>query len=162
MFTPYSTLKLRNSYQLSMDKEIRGCQSKNRSGALHLTQKVDYGILLLTCIAKEPNLSIKKIAEKSRISFSFLQKIAGLLHNAGLITSTRGKYGGYTISKAPDELNLKEVIEALEGKVAIVPCLKENSNCKHSDYCAIRPTFRRINEEIQEHIVNKSLSYFIS
>lgn len=143
------------------------CKNRQRSGALHLTQKVDYGLIILTFLAKSSEhgqLSIKKIAEQSRVSFLFLQKIAGLLQKAGLIKAERGKFGGYKLAKTPDQINLREIIEALEGSIALVPCLKGSSkeDCKHSAYCTIRPNMAKLNAEIQNNIINKTLDYFIS
>ncbi len=142
-----------------------GCANgKQRSGALHLTQKVDYGLILLIALAKnaeQNKLSIKKIANESGISFLFLQKIAGLLQKAGLIKADRGKYGGYKLAKSPKKLSLKDIIEAVEGKVAIVPCLKSTSICKHKKSCDIRHGLAKINQEIQNTVINKTLNYFI-
>lgn len=145
------------------------CPYKNRqrSGALHLTQKVDYGLIILIFLAKNSEsgqLSIKRIADQSHVSFLFLQKIAGLLQKAGLIKAERGKFGGYRLAKNPDQLNLREIIEALEGPIALVPCLKslDEQSCKHSTYCSIRPNMAKLNAEIQNNVINKTLSYFIS
>lgn len=142
------------------------CKEKQRSGALHLTQKVDYGIMLMTILAKgqvSTQQSIKQIAEESHVSFTFLQKIAGLLQKAGLIKAERGKYGGYKLTKEPDETALREVIEALEGSVAIVPCLKKSDKpCKHIPYCQIRQGMKKINDEIESQILTKPLTHFIS
>lgn len=149
-----------------MNNIITAC-SKQRSGALHLTQKVDYGVTLLVHLAKKSPLSIKKVSDDSHLSFLFLQKIARSLQQAGIIKAERGKYGGYTLVKTPAELSLKEIIEALEGPIAIVPCLKTENDqcptnlCKHISYCAVRPTFYQINQEILANLTSKKLTNFI-
>lgn len=149
-----------------MNKDSAYCSGKQRSGALHLTQKVDYGIMLLTALAKSlenETISLQKIAKENNISFAFLQKIARLLNQAGLIKASRGKFGGYLLAKTANALSIKEIIEALEGEIAIVPCLKKSQDekCKHSSYCKVRHSFQKINQEIQAHILTKKLSYFI-
>lgn len=143
------------------------CKGHQRSGALHLTQKVDYGLIILAFLAKNqanPQLSIRKIADQSQVSFLFLQKIAGLLQKAGLIIAGRGKFGGYKLARTPDKLNMREIIEALEGPIAVVPCMKDSveQNCKHINYCTIRPGMAKLNAEIQNSIANKTLDYFIA
>jgi Rrf2 family protein len=141
------------------------CNPKQRSGALHLTQKVDYGLILLTALAKDKNqVSIKKIAEEGSISFLFLQKIAGLLQKAGMIKAERGKFGGYSLNGELKDYHLGQVIEALEGPISIVPCLNKLNKvaCKRIAFCAIRPSFAKINKEIQDMIVTKRLDQFIS
>lgn len=140
--------------------------TKQRSGALHLTQKVDYGIILLTALSKnngKDQLSIKKIAEETDISFLFLQKIAGLLQKAGIVKAERGKFGGYKLTKELKDFNLGQIIEALEGPIAVVPCLNPNSTkiCKRIGHCSIRPSMSKINTEIQNVITAKTLDYFI-
>ncbi len=140
------------------------CNPKQRSGALHLTQKVDYGMILLTALAKDKNqISIKKVAVENDVSFLFLQKIAGLLQKAGFIRSERGKLGGYSLNGELKDYNLGQVIEALEGPIAIVPCLNKLSKitCKRVNYCSVRPTFEKINKEIQDAINTKTLDNFI-
>lgn len=145
----------------------KACGTKQRSGALHLTQKVDYGIILLSALSKrqgKDHLSIKKIAEQGNISFLFLQKIAGLLQKAGIIKAERGKFGGYTLAKNLKDLNLGQIIEALEGPIAIVPCLNPRSAtiCKRIGHCSVRPGMAKINKEIQNIITTKTLDYFLS
>lgn len=143
------------------------CETKQRSGALHITQKVDYGTTLLVSLAKKDaseSTSIREIAEEQNLSVSFLQKIAGELQKSGLIQAERGKNGGYKITKKPHNIFLKEIIESLEGPIAIVPCLNPlgQNNCNKSEHCEVKSGFAKINEEIQNHLLSKSLAYFIS
>lgn len=138
--------------------------NKQRSGALHLTQKVDYGILLLSSLANSENqTSIQSIAESTNISLAYLQKIARILMQAGLVTSTRGKNGGYKLTKNPKDLNLKEIIEALEGEIALAPCLRKISThiCKNKSVCKIRGGIQELNQEIAAHLSSKNLTQFI-
>src|SRR3989338_4476358 len=115
------------------------CSSHQRSGALHITQKVDYGISILTAMGNKAT-SIKQIADAQGLPLPFLQKIAGKLQEAQLIKAERVKYGGYRLKKPVGKISMKEVIEALEGPIAIVPCLrKSEKECKHKPHCTIHP-----------------------
>lgn len=143
------------------------CNKNQRSGALHITKKVDYAILLLLTLVQrksEENLSIRKIAENKNLSFSFLQNVARQLQKSGLIKAARGKHGGYSTTKSAANIHLKEIIEALEGPIAIVPCLQAQSlkPCKNSATCEIKSGFARINTEIQNHLLSKTLAHFIN
>jgi Rrf2 family protein len=132
--------------------------NKRRSGALHLTQKVDYALILLLHLTKE-KASIKQIAEKRNLSFSFLQKIARQLQQKNIILSERGKYGGYTLKKDPKKLYIKEIIEALEGPISIAPCLNpklKKPQCYNKN-CEIISGLRRINHEIENFLGSKTL-----
>jgi len=132
-----------------------------RTGALHITQKVDYGVTLLSNLTKtETPSSVRKIAEKHHLSFSFLQKVARELQKAGLIKATRGSKGGYMLTKPGKDVSLKEIIEALEGPIAIVPCLKNGANCNHESNCRIQAGFAKINQELLDYFSITNLNHF--
>lgn len=136
-----------------------------QSGSFHLTRKTDYGLLLLSALAKKTaQISIKKIAEENHIPPSFLQKIAAELQRSHLIKSTRGKYGGHTLAKDPKEITLREVIEALEGPLAISKCTHpmKRGTCLCAANCHIRGGIGRINMELQALLMSKTLSQLIS
>ncbi len=138
------------------------CNSQ-RSGALHLTQKVDYGMMLLIALDEaEQSKSATSMAKELNLSISFLQKIAHLLQKAKLIKAQRGKYGGYKLIKPLEQTTIKDVIEALEGQIAIVPCLKSSSLCKRTASCNIKRGLNNLNNEIQEFFLTKTIDQFIS
>ncbi|MBI4975733.1 Rrf2 family transcriptional regulator [Candidatus Peregrinibacteria bacterium] len=139
---------------------------KYHSGALHLTQKVDYGLTLLIALASNKTgatSSIRAVTKEENLSFSFLQKIARELEKSGIIVAERGKFGGYRLTKKPEKLLLKEIIEALEGPVAIVPCLKKTSEtlCRRKTHCKIKKKLDGLNMEIQNLLLSKSLKTFM-
>jgi Rrf2 family cysteine metabolism transcriptional repressor len=150
-----------------MNKQ-EGSNQKQRSGALHLTQKVDYGLMLLIHLSKTKktdSISIKKIAEEKDLSFSFLQKIARILLKSNIIEAQRGKYGGYKLGKDPTKINLAEIIEILEGPIAIVPCLKPSCTptCwKRNKKCEVKSGLEKINKEIERFFKEKTLAQIIS
>lgn len=140
---------------------------KQRSGALHLTQKVDYALIILMNLAKnsKESVSIRQIATSSQLSFLFLQKIASILQKNKIITAERGKYGGYKLTKDPNKLTIKEIIEAMEGPIAIIPCLKSFSEpecCRKNKNCEIKSGLQKINQEIEGFLAKKTLSQIIS
>lgn len=132
---------------------------KQKSGALHLTQKIDYGIVLLATLAKKNSKSLKKISEEKSLAFPFLQKIASALLQAKLIKAERGKYGGYTLAKSPNKISLKEIIEALEGPIAIMTCLSHP--CGRNAKCKVKSNFKKINDELIKFFSSKKLDKII-
>jgi len=156
-----------------MNKKIETSVKSKTRGALHLTQQVDYGILILATLAntgkdrsdakKEPiSTSIKQIAEENNLSFLFLQKIAQKLLKAKLIVSERGKFGGYKLTKKPEKITLKEIIEGLEGKISVVPCLRADTTtcCKKNKKCAIKNQLSILNKEMEDFFLSKTLATF--
>lgn len=141
-------------------------KAKQKSGSLNLTKKADYGLFLLTMLAQDnsENKSIKTIANKNDLSFSFLQKVARELQKGGLIKAERGKFGGYKLTKKPEKITLKKILETLEGPIAIAPCFnntKSNLCCSHKPFCVIKNGLKKINEEIKSTLLSKTLKHFI-
>ncbi len=123
----------------------------SRHGLFQFSKKIDDGLFLLTHLAqikkKEP-LSLKKIAEENKRSFFFLQKIANDLRQASLLKSTRGKNGGYLLAKSPQKITLKNICEALEGRMAIMSCLEKGNSkkiCRHECHCHMKKGMNVLN-----------------
>jgi len=84
------------------------------------------GLILMTELAmlfeKDRHLSLKEIADRMRISEGYLEEIAYRLKAAGLIAGRKGPGGGYRLTRAPQEISAGEIIEAIEGPIALVDC----------------------------------------
>ena len=117
---------------------------------IKISKQVDYGLQFILALAdkKKRLLSLKKFSEESNISFLFLQKIARSLREAGIITSTQGPRGGYALTRPPNEINLKEVIEAIEGSCGAVKCARAANACDIEESCTIKSGIMRINEKM--------------
>jgi Rrf2 family transcriptional regulator, cysteine metabolism repressor len=134
-----------------------------RTGFLHFSQKIDYGLMLLVELTKNGKkafVSLRTVADENGISFFFLQKIASDLRKAGLVNADRGKNGGYALSKPAGKITLMEILEALEGPLNVMPCLSltEGISCARSKRCSIRPGLNFINQTIIKALSSTSLS----
>lgn len=140
----------------------------NSSRLFPFSQKVDYGLFLLTRLTKSKKpISLNTIAQENYMSFYFLQKIARQLRKGNLIESTRGKEGGYELKRKPEDISLKEIIECLEGPIAIVPCLRNFAPttdflCKREKYCMMKDSMRKMNTEMENILLEKNLNSFIA
>ena len=86
------------------------------------------------------------------------------MQKGGLIIAERGKFGGYQLTKKPEEITLKEILETLEGPIAIAPCFtntKNNLCCAHRPFCSIKNGLKKINDEIKNTLLSKTLQHFI-
>lgn len=152
------------------EKEIiqKKCDSSVRSKTFHFTKTSDYGFFLLGALvqAGDTPLSIRTVAKKYGLSFSFLQKVAHFLKKAGIITAYRGKVGGYVLSKNPKEISLQNIIEALEGPIVFFQCLgdedKNTITCPRKKVCSVRNGIQRITNDIRKIYFSKSLSELCS
>lgn len=127
---------------------------------LQLTARGNYGILALFYIAQHARgefVSIEEIFEQSRIPKSYLGKILQDLCRGGILLSRRGSGGGFTLSRAPETISLREVIEVIEGKIYLVNCLVNSAQCGHSDTCPISPIWSEVQKFVVEIIANITL-----
>jgi Rrf2 family protein len=145
---------------ISRGKDIR----RKKQGLLHLSSMADHGFMLLIRLAEDTghSKSLRKIAQEDGVSFFFLQKVALELREAGLITADRGKTGGYRLSRNPARISLKEILEALDGPMALMECLNDGSSlCSRSASCRLRPGFGLINGIIVNALSKKTLKDLI-
>ncbi|CFX01156.1 Transcription regulator Rrf2-like [Syntrophomonas zehnderi OL-4] len=102
---------------------------------MQLNQATDYSFrVILHLTLKDTIVSAKELAEQEQVPMRFLLKILGSLVKAGILKSYRGQEGGYALAKDPKDITLLDVIEAMEGPIAINRCLT------HQDYCSKRWT----------------------
>ncbi len=126
---------------------------------LAVNKQVDYALQLLLALsqlAEKEFLSIREFAEQRNISFLFLQKIVRKLKQAGFVESLKGPGGGYRLAVSAKSVNLKDIVEAVEGPYHVVSCLKQGS-CPATDGCVSRDVFTTVNKNILESLSQYSL-----
>lgn len=114
---------------------------------MHLTRQSDYGIRAVLHLANMPFgdiIQTREIAAREDIPAKYLPSIIRTLARAGLIRTMRGNQGGVALAKPPEEINLREVIEAIEGPIFLVQCMKEPSQCVHEGSCSFLPVCEQI------------------
>lgn len=99
-----------------------------------------------------------EIARSQRISAKFVSTIAVELKRAGLISSHRGAYGGISLAKNPKDLPLLDVIEAVRGRLAVMPCLEDGVKCPEQSSCPVYDMWQEINERIRGILSEYSLA----
>ena len=122
-------------------------------GDMRLSTRARYGVRLMVSLAErfgDGPVFLKDIASEQGISEKYLSLIVIPLRSAELILSTRGAYGGYTLSKAPERISLKEIVDTLEGEPCLVDCVKEPSACSRTDICPTRDVWKTVGERISE------------
>jgi Rrf2 family protein len=121
---------------------------------MKLSTKGKYGVRALFEIARNYGkgpLAIKEIAERQKISLSYLEQILHKLGKAGIIESVRGPHGGYELPRKPADITIGDVVRALEGPIALSHCLEpgESTNCYRADDCVARMVWVRVGEKIE-------------
>lgn len=108
---------------------------------MQLSTKGRYGSRAMLDLAMRYNkgpIMVKEIAARQQLSEKYLEQILSDLKKAGLVVSYQGKKGGFQLARPPEEITLREVLEALEGSFAPVRCVDDDSFCPRKDVCAMR------------------------
>lgn len=108
---------------------------------MKLSTRGRYGIHAmydLACNYKSGPQPIKAIAERQTIPEAYLEQLFAVLKREKLVNSVRGAQGGYTLSRAPEEITVGDVLRTLEGGLNLVDCLLEEDTCGKSCACPSR------------------------
>jgi len=105
-------------------------------------------------------ISLKTVAERQNLSDHYLEQLFAMLKKAGLINSMRGAQGGYVLAREPSEINVGDVIRALEGPIAPVYCVSEENPgvCDEADYCITRTVWARVRDGLADLLDSISLA----
>lgn len=111
---------------------------------LKLTRKLDYSILIMVHLAKQPDLplSAKELAESYNLSPSLVANLLKTLSREGLIDSVRGKHGGYRLLRDPLDIRLGEIIRTVEGEFSLTECASPNMDSEGCSLWGICPSKR--------------------
>jgi Rrf2 family protein len=121
---------------------------------MQITRQADYALRAMLYLANhdpEKNAATSEIARIQHIPSSFLAKIISQLSIAGLIKTSRGAKGGVAMARTPEKISLLEVVEAIDGPIALNECTGAVSACPFGDECPLRPLWC----ETQAELVNK-------
>jgi len=128
---------------------------------MKLSTRVRYGVRLMTALARahsEQPVFLKEIAADEGISEKYLSLIVIPLRAAGLIKSRRGARGGYNLTKSPQEITILNIIEALEGEIVLVNCVKKPSSCSRTPICAARDVWSSLGKKISDTLNSITLA----
>lgn len=104
-------------------------------------------------------VTIKSISARQEISDKYLEQIITQLSRAGYVKSIRGAQGGYRLAKAPEEYTVGSILRLIEGSLAPVSCLEEDSDpCNRSGQCATLDVWKQLYEAINNVVDNITLS----
>lgn len=127
---------------------------------IRITRETDYGIVLLTGLVQDakPPYSAAALAKQCRLPLPMVSKVLKALARAGLLISQRGAQGGYSLAHPPEAISAADIIDALEGPVAITECsVGLPSTCVHEGHCTVGGHWSRINEAIRAALEQISL-----
>jgi FeS assembly SUF system regulator len=119
---------------------------------LRITKQADYGIVLLTRMAGDPDrlYTANEMAAEAGLPHPIVSKVLKLLVRGGLLSSHRGVKGGYTLDRTAEEITVFDIVTVLERPIAITECIDDSpSECSQEPHCPVRGNWQRINRAIQ-------------
>ncbi len=123
---------------------------------MRITTWAEYGVICALHLAKRTDkvpVTGREIAAQERLPADYVEQILLRLRRAGVITSTRGARGGYTLSRPPEEISIRAVIHASELETFDLHCLShpvEEDRCAASHSCSIRPIWVLLQTKIDD------------
>lgn len=132
---------------------------------MELTRKADYairGMIYLAGLSEGQIALIGEIAEAAQVPPAFLAKILQHFVKAGLVSSSRGATGGFSLTKSPEQITLREIIETIEGPFTPNRCVMGNDACSLSRTCPVHPVWRRIQSTVQGMLDEVTLKTMIT
>lgn len=133
---------------------------------MKLSTKGRYGARLMLDLALHYDsngpILLKDIAERQEISEKYLGHLIAPLKAAGLINSTRGAHGGYTLARTPQDITLGEVVRAVEGNLAVVECVSTPGVCHRTDFCVTRDIWSQMGEKMMEVLESTTLQNMVN
>lgn len=114
---------------------------------MKISTKGRYGLTIMMELGAkfgEGPISLKSIAEKNQLSEHYLEQLIAPLRNAGLVKSIRGAYGGYILSRAPEEITAGDIIRILEGPISPVDFEEEDDPAKRDLWLRIRNSIAEV------------------
>ena len=123
---------------------------------VRITKQTDYAILLLGQFARAPEgttLSARELATRSNLPQTMAAKVLKLLARGEILESVRGLRGGYRLTRSPEAITVREILEALEGPVSLTDCATPENlpaeECAQSLCCPVKTSWQRLNHAIR-------------
>ena len=127
---------------------------------LRISKLTDYGTVVLASLAGHPahRHTAAAVAERTGLGLPTVSKLLKSFHRAGIVTSTRGAHGGYQLARPATGISAAEIIDAIEGPVAITECSGVHSACGLEDICSTGTAWQRVNLAIRRSLNELSLA----
>lgn len=131
---------------------------------MRITTWAEYGLICALHLARRGEtgpVTGREMAVRERLPADYVEQILLRMRRAGIVNSTRGAKGGYRLSRSPDEITVRDVIQASELATFDLHCIShpiEEGRCSQSESCSIRPVWLMLQQRIDEVLESVKLS----
>jgi Rrf2 family protein len=130
---------------------------------VNLTKESEYALKGLALLARHPPgevVSLAEIAEVQQLPSTFLAKIFQKLARHGLLEAERGRGSGYTLREAPAGIRVRDVLEAIEGPLALKRCVLWAGTCSESDPCPLHHRLKEFRSQVDRVLDEVTLAEY--
>jgi Rrf2 family protein len=129
---------------------------------MRISRKSEYAIRSLVAMARhQRSWNIQELSSQEAIPVKFLEQILLAMRHAGYLSAKRGVGGGYTLRVKPAQISVGDVIRAMDGPIAPVPCAApnptESCTCPHPRTCSLRQLMNTVRVEISAILDAKTI-----
>ncbi len=126
---------------------------------IRVSKLTDYAIVLLAHLSRsDRTLTAQELASRSSVPMPTVSKLCKELSKVGLVISHRGRKGGYGLARAADRITVAEIVEALEGPIALTECSQGIQACGLEATCVAKAGWDPVSRAIQGALSNLPLS----
>jgi Rrf2 family cysteine metabolism transcriptional repressor len=130
---------------------------------MKLSTRAEYGIRVLVALARAEGggpVSLAAVARTEKLPHAYLEQLVGDLRRAQLVTSTRGKAGGYRLARPAEEISLVEAMRALDGPMLEMPCAGPDNLevCARPQDCSVHDVFQRVHDSLEGALSGTNLA----
>lgn len=131
---------------------------------LQITRDGEYAVRAVLFLAAQPQGSlslISEIAEAQEVPRSYLSKIMQHLVRTGMVKSRRGAKGGFYLARRPEEITLRQAIEAIEGPIFLNVCLIKKGECHRDEFCPVHQVWIEAQRSLFEVLDGKTMAQLV-
>ncbi len=128
---------------------------------IRMSKETDYGIVVLAYFASAQEglkQNAREVAMESQLPLPMVRKVLKILARKGLLVSQRGAKGGYSLARGGARISIAEIVQAMEGSLAMTECIEAPGECRHEPVCGLRTSWHKINEIVFQALNNMTLS----
>jgi Rrf2 family protein len=132
---------------------------------MKISTRARYGtraMLELALRSGNGTVMVRNIAERQKISARYLEQLMVSLKVAGLVRSSRGTHGGFTLAKPPSEITLLDIVETMDGSVAPVGCVDEPDFYSRVPVCAAHDVWFDVKKSIEKSLSSVTLQDLVN
>ncbi len=129
---------------------------------LRISKLADYACIVMMSLAKRSeSLNANELAYSTRISLPTVRKVLKLLQQADFLNAVRGVQGGYQLKKPAGQISVLEIVEAIDGPLAMTDCANPLKACEIQGQCMTQSGWQLINQTVRNALKDKMLEEWV-